>query len=639
MNWLKLSIILLTSYSIIFSSILRQPVSEDLQSGSLTQVSPASCPSSGCSAGQRLNLKVDYDLSAYQPGTPNVQVCVYTPINWSSYLATENNTGLVSGGNYTFSTTNCETPPSADYNLAGGWSASLGNGLFGDSLIFPLRIGKTATTTGTVLVRVLEYDGAGWTRTLQTFLSIPVTRALAQSYVGNDAAACSVYYPCYINSADDLSSGYGTGLKDAIDAALTDQVITVLGSYLVKTNTVIVDQAVTIQGQNGSSLSGSGSICAQPVLKLKAAAVLSNLTISDGSCTSPSRDLVTVETPANVILESLTLTGGKNAVHATLTQTGNLLMQFNQVTGNSAYAVFWENPASTGTLTAVGNNFYNNNSTDIQVECSLKGKVDHNYWGAGIDVATAAPNCTASQNLALGAAGLVTSGQPGVAGELVTVSDAVDYAQNNKIGYQWSAAVPDAITDFEMYIVNHGSTIPESIPYSNGLPGSMTPCSSFFDVFLPDTLTLPDGINISLFVKYNLTSSCITTIESTRYCGQTEIPPDPSEYPLVWYNQASSTWITTGAVTTGQPTVCLMDSNEIKVTLDGVDGKPDLANLRNLAIGVGLPGQPSAVVIRNARVSNASDSILIFALGGLLITLSLLAWIFRAVREGATGEH
>ena len=126
MNLLKLSVLLLTSFSLLFPQSLPRPVNDNLLAGSLTQVSPSSCPSSGCAAGQRINLKVDYDLSTYQPAAANVQVCVYTPINWTSYLATENNAGLVSGSSYTFSTTNCETPPSADYNLAGGWSASLG---------------------------------------------------------------------------------------------------------------------------------------------------------------------------------------------------------------------------------------------------------------------------------------------------------------------------------------------------------------------------------------------------------------------------------------------------------------------------------------------------------------------------------
>ena len=234
-------------------------------------LAPTACPSSGCAAGQRLNFKIDFDLGIYSETlSPNVQVCVYTPTNWSAYQFGVSATGDVTGEIYTPGILNCsfDTTP-VGYVLLGGASATLTADQFGDALNFGLRIGGSASMSGSVLVRVLEQSVAStWVRSGQAFSSVRVTSTGTNVYVANDATTCGTNSPCYINSLDDLTNGVGTGLKDAIDAPTGSITITILGNYLIKDQTVLIQQPHIIQGSSASNLTYSGSVCNQPMLKI-----------------------------------------------------------------------------------------------------------------------------------------------------------------------------------------------------------------------------------------------------------------------------------------------------------------------------------------------------------------------------------
>jgi hypothetical protein len=51
-----------------------------------------------------------------------------------------------------------------------------------------------------------------------------------------------------------LANGIGTGLKDAIDAAIAPATITLLGNVNIKQNTVLLDQPITLTGSSSSRL-------------------------------------------------------------------------------------------------------------------------------------------------------------------------------------------------------------------------------------------------------------------------------------------------------------------------------------------------------------------------------------------------
>ena len=78
---LKRSFIILISLAIISLVVSGVVIAETFSplTNSLTQVSPASCPSSGCAAGQRFDFQFGFDVSPVYSGGSNVQVCIYTP--------------------------------------------------------------------------------------------------------------------------------------------------------------------------------------------------------------------------------------------------------------------------------------------------------------------------------------------------------------------------------------------------------------------------------------------------------------------------------------------------------------------------------------------------------------------------------
>ncbi len=569
----------------------------------VTLVSPSSCPSTGCAGGQRLNMRADFNLSVYDSAlSPNVQVCVYAPINWSPTAFEPGIFGGVSGVNYSNSFSDCTTAPNL-YNLLGGAVATLPANSFGDSLTFAFRLGNTATTSGSILVRVLEQNSSGtWTNTGQTFSAIPVTGTGSNVFVANDAAACSINKPCYVNSGDDLGGGIGTGLKDAVDSNATAITIKVLGSYTIKSNSVLLDKPHLLTGANNASLGYLGGDCSQPMLNITSGADVRSLAISSASCPSSNRDLLWVESTDPVAIEGNDLTNGLDAIQVGPANSAPVEVRYNNIQSNSGYGMIVfapNNPPGANQLDAVANNIFNNRS-GAQVECNgaANGVVDHNFWGAQTTSA-AISQCTFSDVKRLGAAIQDNSSGPGVSAQLVTANSTLTYAFNNQIGY--SLAGGDISLD--LYVVNHGAGSASNIPFTGGQPGNPIPCSNFWDVFLASSTTPASSDVLTLHFKYNLSSACITTIASTRFCNQTT---DPSQYPLYWYELSADTWATTGQ-TGGQPTICNLDQNEIQVAIDGSTGRPDFLDLQRAPFVVGLPGEPSVVVISSFTAQPGSQ--------------------------------
>ncbi len=96
-----------------------------LQSSSISMISPSSCPTGGCAAGQRLNFRTSFDLLDYNPSTDtNIQVCLFTPENWAISDVDFDLIGKLTGVIYTTDTTQCGPSPT-NYVLSKGISTSL----------------------------------------------------------------------------------------------------------------------------------------------------------------------------------------------------------------------------------------------------------------------------------------------------------------------------------------------------------------------------------------------------------------------------------------------------------------------------------------------------------------------------------
>jgi len=572
---------------------------QTIQSTTLVQTGPAVCPPDGCAAGQTLDFRLTFDAAAFDASlTPNVQVCVFTPAGWAAEGWRNSPTGLVTSVPYTLDSTNCGIAPTG-YLVLGGVSAQLPADAFGDMLNLGFRINRSATTSGSALVRVFQQSSSGWAQTDQSFSPVSIVPTAPEVYVANDAAACGSFSPCYLNASANLSTGIGTGLKDAVDAQAAT--INILGSYQVKNNTVLIDRAVTIQGQNDSRITYSGPACTEPVFRITAGVTVRNLTISDGTCTNPNRDLLAVQSNEDVQLEYLDLVNGLDAIKAADT-TGSVYVRFSQIINNSGYA-FFRVPSTTGTGTVqlTGNNI-SGNKAGPQVDCALMGTADHNFWGSGVNSTAATTQCNANDTRQLGAAVLARSDAAGVDGQLVTVAATRQSAFGNLVAVQRS---PEG-GDFDLNIVNHGAGAPENVPFTGGAPDSLTPCSNYYDVFLEKDAAVGGTLNLSL--RYDRTAGCTSTIETIDYCSAT----DTAKFPLWWYSPSASApsgWNTTGS--TGQTTTCDLSNNEVTVAIDS-SGRPDFTNdLIFAPFVVGLSSQPSSVVISRLEAVPGSGQVAI----------------------------
>ncbi|MHB1384675.1 MAG: hypothetical protein ACYCYC_10135, partial [Bellilinea sp.] len=564
---------------------------QTIQATTLTMTSPSVCPPAGCAAGQSLDFQVSFDLDSYEPTlAPNVQVCFYTPIAWEVERQQIDTVGSVSGITYQADSSNCGTVPT-DHEVAGGVSAQHLSDPLGDVLNFRFRIGRTATSNGSVIVRIFQQSSSKWESPAQSFAFVSVIPTGTEVYVANDAAACGSLTPCYLNSAADLADGYGTGLKDAVVSEAAK--INVLGSYRIKSNTVLIDSPVTIKGLDDSRITFLGSECSNPMLHISSGATLQNLTITDGSCTTPNRDLLVVISPQDVTLEYLDLLAGLDALFISDT-SGNVTLRFSQVLNNSGFAVFRDS-GGTGSVQIVGNNIYNNR-VGSQVNCNLAGSADHNFWGFGINSSTATEGCGAADTEHIGAADSKQLGAPvlprdgaaGVSAERVTVSTAKQSIFDGLVSYQRSAAGED----YALNILNHGAGSPENVPFTGGSANSLVPCSNYYDIFMDKGSIAGGTLNLSL--RFDRTAGCTSTIKTTDYC----LSADEPRYPLYWYSPFTTSptgWNTTQS--TGQETSCDPATNEIMVAIDAT-GRPDFnTDLNFTPFVVGLPSLSSSVVI------------------------------------------
>lgn len=557
---------------------------QTIQSPSLIMTGPSVCPPGGCASGQTLDFQVSFDLGAYDPAVlPNVSLCFYTPTSWTINSWRIDTTGAVTGATYQPDNSLCPPAPTG-YSIAGGVSAQHAAGAFGDTLNLGFRIGTAAAGSGALLAQISQQSSSGWEITDQTFANISVIPTNTSVYVANDGAACSGFTPCYINSASDLPNGKGTGLKDAVDSLAAT--VTILGNYQVKSQTVLLDRAVTIQGLDDSRITYLGTTCSNPVLRVNSGVTLRDLTITDGSCTTTNRDLLAVDSAQNVLIEYVDLLNGLDALKIA-NNTGDVTMRFSQAINNSGYAVFRVPGSATGTVQVTGSNLYNNR-TGAQADCGSAGVADHNFWGYGVSSSLSAAQCSTVEEKQLGAPVLPRSGAAGAIGERVTVTTTRQSSFNGLVSYQRTSEG----ANFVLNIVNHGAGSPENVPFTGGSPDSLVPCSNYYDVFLDRGAVTGGTLNLSL--KYDRTAGCTTTIETSAYCTST----DPSRFPLYWYSPwptAPSGWNTTGA--TGQGTTCNLTDNEITVAIDA-SGRPNFSTDLNFTpFVVGLPPQPSSVVL------------------------------------------
>ena len=252
LKWVSIAVLLLAAWFGVQSS-----QAKTIQATQLALVSPAACPPPGCAAGQTLDLRASFDLANLDPApAPNVQVCLYTPTNWVAESLRIDAAGAGTGAAYQPGTANCGSAPEG-YVITGGVSAQISPSAAGDQLDLGFRIGRTATSSGSVMVRVYQKTAAGWQPPVESSAVIGVTPTSAIVYAANDAAACGSSSPCYLNSGADSAGGMGTALKDAIDAQPVS--VTILGEYAVKSNAVWVDKAVIIQGSTDSRITYAGA--------------------------------------------------------------------------------------------------------------------------------------------------------------------------------------------------------------------------------------------------------------------------------------------------------------------------------------------------------------------------------------------
>jgi hypothetical protein len=592
-----------------------------LQGALVAMVSPTACPSGGCAAGQRLNMRFDFEPGSaiVVDAAPNVKACVYAPVNWAVDLATvtADAAGELTGREYlppAEGAGGCteDTQPPAGYNLILERLAVLEQNTFVDTLGFGFRVGREGTGMGRVVARLFARTSGGW-QSVQQATSTPtltIVPAAERTFIANDAATCGTTIPCYINSGEDSPGGVGTGLKDAVDAAPSGATIYVLGNYNIKSSTVVVNKPLTIAGHNNSRITFAGNACEAAMLRLERGVTVRELLVTDGGCASPNRNLIEVDSPEQVLIERNDLLNGADAI--TLHDNeGALIVRFNDIRGNGGHALRGLEPTRNGPLTLTANNMIGNRGVPV-VDCAEGASeaaanrlANHNFWGG------ASPNaedthCQIEGAKRLGMAIALEEDIPGVRGQLVTITDTKTYntAFDRKIGY----ARQGGERNFPLYIIDHGYASAGGPPFSFVRGGeSPSPCSNYWDVYLPNG---EEGSGaLELYFKYDRSPACLATINSTQYCDQTTTP---AKIPLYWYDPRSSTsrWLTTAskinADTEGQNTTCNTEANEIRLAVDS-SGRPSLSqDLNYMPIMVGVPVIKSFMPLASAQTINVT---------------------------------
>jgi hypothetical protein len=568
------------------------------QGTGLVMVGPTDCPATGCAPGQRMNLRFDFSLSSYSPGvSPNVKVCFYAPTSWGVVAdPTPTVKGDLTGIDYT-GVSNCaeDGGQPTNYILITAREASIDQSAFSDSIPIALRLATTASGKGQIVARLFEKgEATPFTRTQQSVTAIFTPAALATTiYVANDATACASSIPCFINSADDLANGLGTGLRDAVEASAAGSTLYIIGTYTVKSNMVVIDKQLVVSGLNDSTITVSpSSVCTQPVISLRENITLRNININDGSCASPGRSLVEINSSKVVYVLYNDLVNGDNAIYIK-DNAAPVVVRFNRITGNTGYALYEEGNASGSGLEVTANKTKGNRA-DGPIDCSATANqvianrlANHNYWGTTAP-ASDISHCALAAGKRLGAAILPRTNAPGVDGQLVNVISDKTYAFNSQMAYRRNGG-----TDFGLVVLNHGYISDGAAPFASLTGGEYpSPCGNYWDVFLPEGTT-PSG-TLELSFKYNKTPACIAAINTSRYCDQTATV---ANYPLYWFDPATNAtkgWDTTGqrpenlSSGDGQVTSCNMTATEIQVALD-TSGRPNLNDLSYTPFMVAVP--------------------------------------------------
>jgi hypothetical protein len=506
------------------------------------------CASSGCPAGQRLALTVEFALE--QNSQNSVQLCAYGPdSSWKAQDFQADAKGGKSGADYTSSPSGC--PAVQGKNLLGGASAQLPTHTDSDSLGIALRLGSTS---GDLLVRVYANDvliDGGFTQTIN------VISAGANAFTAANKAACGTNAPCYVDSAGDQAGGLGTGLKDALDAAPADGsgTVTLLGANTVKANTVKVAQSVTLKGATGASLISQASDCSQPMLELDQAATLTSMLVDASACPKPSRDLILINN-ASANLTNSTLTGGANGV-TIQNSSGSVVIHFNQISGNLGDAIVNKSSGS-ALLSVVANNLFDNDGAH-ELVCINGDMVDHNYWGTGVLPSDAVSGlCSPDDRRRLGAPIQLSPSGPGVDAQVVNVPTTKTYLANGQLAYMHSS---DGSADFPLYLINHSTGLGGVEPFYSSERLGMVACSNFWDVFL-ERGSLPT--DLQLYFKYaNLSTACRTIVESSTYCGAAANPSAP-----VWWLDPTAGAAGNWQLIAAPAASCNLSSREIEINLN-----------------------------------------------------------------------
>lgn len=440
-----------------------------------------------------------------------------------------------------------------------------------------------------VKVNQAETGGGSLVKPAMVTTPVSVTETTPNAYVAQTQEECGSLTPCFYNKPGDAAGGLGTGLREAIEfEALVDgDEILILNDYVIKDHTVLVDKDLTIRGQDNAMITYIGQDCTRPMLSFTHGGTLKDLKINDGNCSNPSRTLIEINSVENVVIEHNTLSSGNRAVDI-INNTGNVTIALNQIENNTDYAIFQAEPGS-GIVSVFANNIVNNRTGyPYQINCNNQGEANHNFWGEGMSPASSALNCIVANGKRLGAPILLSSGQAGVEAVRKTVTGNMTYAFNGKVGVSRSSG-----DDFDVIIINHGQGTEVNIPFFQSGSGAIEACSNYYDVFLASDAS---ATNLVLALKYDLNNNCITTIESSNYCSQT----DTTKYPLWWFDPANGVtdgWDRTGqnpqgpgaGGATGQETICDMVNDEIRVTID-LSGRPNITNDLNFTpFMAGLP--------------------------------------------------
>jgi hypothetical protein len=395
-------------------------------------------------------------------------------------------------------------------------------------------------------------------------------------YVANFKEDCISYGEsiCFFNDPSiDETDGAGTGLRQAILHAkennLENVKINIIGNYRVKSNTVLVDYPVTINGMEGAKIHTTNTNCNNAMLSITDEVTIQNLLIDDGICTEISRDLILVDSSKAVTIRNNTLRDGKNAI-IFYDNTGNLTLLFNNIENNSGFAAIRSQDSNPGVLKITANRIVNNNNNGVQVSCGteVKGNANHNYWGEGILPSNASLACVVNDAKGLGAE--PNQMPTGIAGERIILG--TTYSEPVLDGFSAKASTAEGA----LIVVNHGP----NRPFESSIPSAyeFTTCGNFYDIFM-DQGAIPETVSIRF--SYD-GSDCAEVIESTYYCGSDKA----SKYPLMWHDPEWSqtygydnvgTRRDEGSVYEGQPVECNINAKTIAAHISRpISNRPSL---------------------------------------------------------------